>query len=130
MLGWSPSWTVEPLEGGGSRITATEAEWDWTERGIALAVDEIDAQACGGCGGDLSVNLTDKHPSEDDGDGHYHKLTQLWCRECVARIRALRQLAPADKELEGTPADNFPGARFFVARRLPIPDIPDSQPAA
>lgn len=125
MLGWSPQWEMEPLEGGGWRITQTEPEWDYTERNLALAIDEVDAEACKGCGGDLAVNLTDKHPSEDDGGGHFHRFKQLWCRECVARIKHERMLEPSDKELEGTPADNFPRARYLTATRIPIPDKPD-----
>lgn len=120
LLGWSPTWDVQPLEGGGWRAIA-EPEWDSTELNLALAVDEIDAQICKGCGGDLSVELTDKHPMEDDGDGHYHKGKFVWCRGCVAQIRLQRQVEQQDRDLEGTAADSFPGARFTTLQRLPIP---------
>lgn len=121
MLGWEPSYEVQPLEGGGWRITQTEAEWDDTERNLALATDLIDEQRCPGCGGDLSVNLTDKPPYEDDGDGHYLRFKPHWCRECVARAKLEARLSEQEKDLAGTPADPFPRARFFAAERLPIP---------
>ena len=59
LLGWTPTQTLTPLPDGSYRLT-TEPEWDYTERNLALALDEMDAQICGGCGGDLSVELTDK----------------------------------------------------------------------
>ena len=121
MLGWSPTWELQPLEGGGWQATQAAPEWDSTELNLALAVDEIEAQICKGCGGDLSVELTDKHPMEDDGDGHYHKGKFLWCRQCVSQIKMQRQVEQQDRELEGTAADNFPGARYTSLQRLPIP---------
>lgn len=121
LLGWSPTWEIRPLEGGGWQARQTVPEWDETERNLALALDEIEDQTCNGCGGDLSVELTDKHPMEDDGDGHYHKGKFLWCRRCVSRQKVLRTVEQQDRELEGTPADNFPSARFTHLTRLPIP---------
>lgn len=120
LLGWTPTQTITPREGGGWTVT-TESEWDYTERNIAVALDEIDRQTCGGCGGDLTVELTDKPPYEDDGDGHYHRSTQLWCRRCVAQEKLHRQLAKSDEELRDTPADPFPAARRIAWQRLPIP---------
>lgn len=121
MLGWRPAYDVEPLEGGGWRITQAESEWDNTERNLALAVDLIDEQKCPGCGGDLTVELTDKPPHEDDGEGHYHRFKPFWCRECVDREKLHRRVAKADEELHDTPADPFPRARFYSSERLPIP---------
>lgn len=121
VLGWTPTWEMQPLEGGGWRVQQVESEWDSTELNFALALEEIDAQTCPGCGGDLSVELTDKHPLEDDGDGHYHQGKFVWCRKCVSRAKMLRTVEKEDRELEGTAADNFPGARFLSVSRLPIP---------
>lgn len=121
LLGWTPTYTYTPLPGGGFRITQDESEWDFTERNLALALDEIDAQTCPGCGGDLSVELTNKHPSEDDGDGHYHKATALWCRRCVSQAKLRRRTEKEDEALAGSVADNFPAARRYAWERLPIP---------
>ena len=121
LLGWTPRQTITPQPDGTSTVT-TETEWDYTERNIAVALDEIDNQTCGGCGGDLSVELTDKHPSEDDGDGHFHRTHISWCRQCVHNEKLRRRFRPEDEELDGTVADNFPGARLLSTERLPIPD--------
>ena len=120
MLGWTPTQIFTPREGGGWTVT-TESEWDYTERNIAVALDEIDRQTCGGCGGDLTVELTDKPPYEDDGDGHFHRFTPLWCRRCVSQERNRRALEAREKELLDGPADPFPAARRFAIERLPIP---------
>lgn len=124
MLGWRPGYEVQPLEGGGWSLKQTESEWDYTERNLALAVDEIDAQTCKGCGGDLTVELTDKPPHEDDGGGHYHRFKPIWCRECVDRERLAKRQRKIDEELADSPADPFPRARFYISERLPIPHIP------
>lgn len=111
---------MTPLPDGGYTIT-TEPEWDYTERNLAVAVDEIDAQTCGGCGGDLSVELTDKHPAEDDGDGHHHRARLLWCRRCVATEKLRRRQAKEDETLHGTAADPYPSARRVAWERVPNP---------
>lgn len=121
MLGWSPTHILEPREGGGFSVTQTEPEWDYTERHLALALQELEEQICKGCGGDLSLNLTDKHPMEDDGDGHFHRAKHLWCRQCVSASKLEQRQRPLDEEVEGTPADNFPRARYTTWERLPIP---------
>lgn len=121
LLGWTPTQTITTQPDGTQRVS-TETEWDYTERNIAVALDEIDAQMCGGCGGDLTVELTDQHPSEDDGDGHFHRTHIMWCRRCVHNEKLRRRLQPEDEELDGTPADNFPTARLLSTERLPIPD--------
>ena len=120
LLGWTPTQTLTRLPDGSYRLTA-ESEWDYTERNLALALDELDAQICGGCGGDLSVELTDKHPAEDDGGGHYHRAKPVWCRRCVAAEKLHRRQAKDDEALRGTAGDPYPSARRMVWDRLPIP---------
>ena len=114
---------MTPLPGGGYEV-ATETEWDYTERNLAVALDEIDAQTCSDCGGDLSVELTDKHPAEDDGDGWHHKAHVMWCRRCVASEKLRRRHEREDKELRGTSADPFPAARKVSWERLPNAPLP------
>lgn len=114
MLGWTPTQTVTKTADG-YQIT-TEPEWDATERAIALALDQIEAQTCSGCGGDLTVELTSKHPLEDDGDGHFHRAHVAWCRSCVAADRWHKEQAKDDELVE-----NHPGARRVHFERLPIP---------
>lgn len=121
LLGWTPTQTITPLSDGSQRVT-TDTEWDYTERNIAVALEEIDAQTCKGCGGDLTLELTDQHPSEDDGDGHFHRTHLMWCRRCVHNEKMRRRLQPEDEEFHETPADNFPTARLYSTERLPIPD--------
>lgn len=58
---------------------------------------------------------------EDDGDGHYHKGTFLWCRRCVASEKLRRRYAAEDEALHGTSADPYPSARRVAWQRLPIP---------
>ena len=118
LLGWTATQTASPLPGGGYEI-ATETEWDYTERNLAVAVDEIDLQTCGGCGGDLSIELTDKHPAEDDGDGHHHRAKPLWCRRCVSGEKLRRRQAKEDEDLRGTAADPYRSARRWAWERVP-----------
>lgn len=121
LLGWTPVQIVTPLPDGSSRVTVEASEWDYTERNLALALDEIDAQTCPGCGGDLSVELTDKHPAEDDGGGHYHQAKPYWCRLCVSNEKLRRRVSKEDEALHGTSADPYPTARRYGWSRLPIP---------
>lgn len=76
---------------------------------------------CKRCGGDLTVELTDRPPYEDDGDGHFHRYRTLWCRSCVDRTRRDRKVMEQNKHLEGEPLDEFPAAQIVLSERLPIP---------
>ncbi|MGN8718399.1 hypothetical protein ACTQ29_08395 [Bifidobacterium boum] len=120
MLGWEPNRTITPT-GDGSYTITTAPAWDETERNMALALDEIEAHTCHGCGSDLTETLTDKSPLEDDGDGYYHRIHVGWCRGCVAMARWQQRVSSEDRELEGTSADPLPQARRIRLERLPIP---------
>lgn len=120
MLGWTPVETHTPQPDGSTLVTRTSV-WDYTERAFALAVDEIDRLTCSGCGGDLSVELTDKPPYEDDGDGHFHRVHVAWCRQCRDIGKARQPWEKAAREHAGTPADPHMQAMRFFAERLPLP---------
>lgn len=96
-------------------------EWSDLDRNLLRALRELEASECHRCGGDLTVELTDKPPYEDDGDGHYHSFKTLWCRRCVARIRRDRQIDKANEKNVGTIADEYPQAQVVLTTRKPIP---------
>lgn len=102
-------------------MSVEEPEWDVIEIRLMEALREIEDQTCGGCGGDLTVNLTDKPPHEDDGGGHFHRWHHYWCRECVSRARLDKQLQVDDEKLADTGMYPWPSARYLVSERLPIP---------
>lgn len=85
------------------------------------ALAELERQECRRCGGDLTVELTDRAPYEDDGDGHFHRFKTLWCRGCVDRIKRDRRVAKDNEAAEGTGVDEFPAAQIVLTERLPIP---------
>lgn len=116
--GWTPTVTYKPAPDGG--YTAQESpEWDATEIGLMEALDELEAQTCSSCGGDLTVELTDKPPAEDDGDGHHHRVHTYWCRGCVAMVRYSRRIAKDNEGEEGKSLDLLPAASRSVLERVP-----------
>lgn len=107
---------------GDGWVGMQEQEWDSTEVGLMEALAAVEQQTCKGCGGDLSVELTDLPPELDDGGGHFHRFTHLWCRGCVARAKLESQLARDDEKLAEANQPQYPQARFLVPERLPIPE--------
>ena len=96
-------------------------EWTDLDRDLLRGLREVEARECRRCGGDLDVELTDKPPYEDDGDGHFHRFHTYWCRGCVDRAKRDRRVLRENEAVEGGPMDEFPAAQVVVTRRLPIP---------
>ena len=119
-LGEEPVRLVRKDHEGNLTITSTP-EWSDLDRNLLRALRELELSECNRCGGDLTVELTDKPPYEDDGDGHYHSFRTLWCRKCVARIKRDRIVAKGNKDVEGTNLDEFPAAQIVLGERKPIP---------
>lgn len=105
----------------GNLIITSTPEWTDLDRNLLRALRELELSECNRCGGDLAVELTDTPPYEDDGDGHYHTFTRLWCRKCVARTKYDRRAAADNKETAGTALDEMPEAQIIIAQRKPIP---------
>lgn len=103
-------------------MVAQSPEWLDLDRNLLRALTELEKQECRRCGGDLSVELTDKPPYEDDGDGHFHRYRRLWCRGCVDRIRYDRVTLRENERAEGSALDEYPAAQIILSERLPIPD--------
>ena len=96
-------------------------EWTPMDRNLLRALTEVERNECKRCGGDLSVELTETPPYDDDGDGHFHRFRTLWCRGCVDRIRRDRQVVRDNEPVEGQALDEFPAAQIVLTERLPIP---------
>ena len=105
----------------GNLIITSAPEWTNLDRNLMRALREVELSECNRCGGDLSVELTDKPPYEDDGDGHYHRFTTLWCRRCVARIKRDRLTAKDNEAAEGGALDEFTAAQIVLTERKPNP---------
>lgn len=105
----------------GQWVITQSPEWTDLDRNLLRALTDLERQECNRCGGDLTVELTDKAPYEDDGDGHFHRFRRLWCRQCVDRAKYDRKTVDDNKSVEGTPMDEFPAAQIVLTERLPIP---------
>jgi len=70
-------------------VTYTEPEWDDRERGWALALLDLEADTCPGCGG--SITETTRPESE----GHWHVPPPTRCHRCTALANAQQPYAEA-----------------------------------
>ena len=118
-LGWTPRQIITATPEGGWQAVET-SEWEANEIGLMVALDAIEQETCSGCGGDLTLELTDKAPEVDDGDGHFHRVSDLWCRKCRSLALGRQQRDKAEEKLRGTQIDPALG-RILVAERLPVP---------
>lgn len=80
--GWEPrSETVYEYDDSGKllrSVTTVEPEWDEDERAWAIALLELDADTCPGCGG----MLTDT--TAPDAEGKYVASAPTRCHKCTA----------------------------------------------
>lgn len=63
-------------------VSHKEAEWDDDERAWVLALLELEADTCPGCGGQMSVT------TEAGAEGHYHVPAPTRCHQCTALSQA------------------------------------------
>lgn len=103
--GWEPaSETTYEYDPDGQlvrAVTVTEPEWDTGDRKWALALLELEADTCGGCGGPLTET------TDADAEFGYEVPAPHRCHRCTAL---------AVKRAEYREA-NHPEALIFTARR-------------
>lgn len=91
-LGWEPSHVAVHEYDDDGRLVRTvstpEVEWDDDERAWMLALAELEAQSCDGCGGWLAVT-TDVKMS--DGYVAEHPLRCHRCEALAVRRKAVRE---------------------------------------
>ena len=107
--GWSPSARIV-----GDRIVF-EPEFDGIDVEILMAVKEIDADTCPGCGGYLSETTVADHG--------YH-IERKQCTKCAAMSRYNEAQDKVDEKLHGTSHGEIPAARRLYLHRIPLPSEP------
>jgi hypothetical protein len=65
-------------EAGRMVASRPEPEWDDQERGWMLALADLEAGECHGCGGDL------EETTDPENDGRYAVGTPIRCHKCTA----------------------------------------------
>jgi len=94
-------------------VIDTEPEWDEDTRGHALALAELEADTCSGCGGRLSETLHQKDHPDPRWDVGADVCTRCRSMEKAQRAQSEKDHDPKSGELL---KDRFPHALRWWAR--------------
>lgn len=96
------------------RIPPSQLEqWDEVDVEMMLALADVDADTCSGCGGFLSQTTVHDHG---------YRVHTKSCSRCEALTKFARGQATIDEFFEGTPQAEIPEARRLFVESIPIPD--------
>jgi len=95
-------------------VTETESEWDEEERAWPLALADVEAGECPGCGHQLADTL-----HVDGKPDPIWQVSYEACTRCAELERVQRIQSEADEKQEKrTAAYDYPSARRWMARQV------------
>lgn len=94
--------------------SSPEPEWDDGERGWMLALADVEAAACGGCGGDVEETTSPEHDRNNPQRvAHYEVPPPVRCHRCTELARAQDA---ASNPPQGRAPHPFPSALLWSAQ--------------